>query len=288
MKIIIYTSFPCLVKCDGKQERISQNEHLVLEETDKKIFVEPLGKDSYGFEIDFDSPSHLYRIIKKEDKILIFLLDGLLAENVTCHNFNYNGVKSSVEIGKRKFIFANSNSKKIIRLLSNVQNIKVGAFLFIDYVSFEDNGEDVLIAYNPKKNSAKVFRADKIELEKYGFTVHKTYFNYKQIEEHYYVDSAGLKVKNKSFVTAESMPSPIEALPYKFMIAVKCGDYAACMNMISHSLAQKLSTETLKDYFGEISYFYMISPYSCFAISNNQNKIFDFSIANDKIIDIFD
>ena len=41
-----------------------------------------------------------------------------------------------------------------------------------------------------------------------------------------------------------------------------------------------------KAYFGDISYFYMISPFSAYAISNNKNMIFEFQVQDNKIIEI--
>ncbi len=288
MKKIIYTSFPCLIESDEKQEHLSQNEHLIIEDEPVSIKVFPENKDISPFEIDIENPSPLYRIIKKEDKLLIFLIDGIFAENVICHNFNYDGIKSSIEISKRKVVFCGKKDKKIINMPYQAKNVKVGAFLFINYVKYDEDNGQTLIAYNPKKNTAKVFTGEQIELDKDGFTVHKTCFNYKKIEENYYVDKDGLKVRKKDFVTIESSASPIETIPYKFMTAIKLGDFNNSIKMLSTSLSQKLDENVLKKYFGEVSYFYMLDPNTCFAISNNRNVIYEFSLLNDKISDIND
>ena len=124
MEIIIYTSYPCHIKYGNQSEHINQNEHLLLEKSDNEIIVQPL--KSKPFIIDLKNPTPLYRIIEKDDKILVFLLDGLLAENVVCHNFNYDGNKSSIEISTKNITFIGNTGKKIIHLISPISDVKAG------------------------------------------------------------------------------------------------------------------------------------------------------------------
>lgn len=263
---------------------LSQNEHLLFENED--IFtVYPTGSDN-SFEVDITKSSPFYRSIVKDNKNLVFLLNGLFAENITCHEFNYNGIISHVEISKKEILFCGEKDKKLIKLTRPVEKVKTGNFLFIDYVLIEEKANSCLIAYNPKNNTARTFYADKIEIVDNGFHLQKKLFNYEKIDENYIVDKEGLKLKDKKFFLSENTNRSIETIVYKFMSAVKCGDYNTCLSLCTGSLIQNIDALSLKKYFGQISYFYMLDPYSCFALSNDKNTIYEFSLSGNKISDI--
>ncbi len=285
MKLIIYTAYPCLVKLENKFQNINQNEHIEIEYQGQDIIIKPDKNHGQSFLIDIENESPVYRVIKKENKILVFLLDGLMAENIQCYEFDNNPIKSSVEVGTKQLVFFGAGHKKVIHLNLPIKDIKVGSFSFINYLCFDDGNQKTLIAYNPKKNAAKTFSANEIEIGNDGFSITKHDFNYEKIKLEYYVDNEGLKLKNKDF-NALNLASPSQTIPYKFMTAIKFGDYQTALSFLSAPLAQKLSQAAIKEYFGEISYFYMLDSSSCFAISNGNNIIYDFSLSSDKISDI--
>lgn len=289
MKTIIYTSFPCLVSCDDKEEQLNENEHLILDNTPQKLWIYPTGRGRYAFEVNIKNTNNpFYRIVERENKLLIFLLSGLYAENVNCFKYNYNGKNSEIEVSSNKIIFKGLNNKKILHLKGNIENIKCGNFMFINYCSFSyPDGQKELIAYNTKNGNAKIFEGEDVVIDNDGFSVTSSLYGYEKITESYYVDKEGLKVKSKNFISSQAI-SPSQTLPYKFMNAIKCGDYDGANNMLSTDLSSSLSEETLKDYFGRISYFYMLSPDSCFAISDDKNVVYEFTIKNNKISEISD
>ena len=287
MKTTIYTSFSCIIKLDGKEEKLSPNQHIQLEEEFENIVVYPLKKNCYSFVIDFEKASPLYRVIKKEDKTLIFLLDGLLVENVVCKDFNFEGIKSRVEVSQSQIEFVGNQEKKVIYLTRPIRDVKIGAFLFIDYVYFCEDDQQTLIAYNPKTNAAKIFSGNQISIEKEGFCVQKSNFEYKNIKEEYYVDKSGLKEKNRLFdILGE--PTSSQLLPYKFISAIKYEDFSGAIDFLSDKLKKHLTSQNLKEYFGHVSYFFMLDPNTCFAISDNKNVLYDFLCDEDKIIEISD
>ncbi len=285
MKLNIYTSYPCQVKLDGRFQAINQNEHIEVEYSGQDIIIRPQKNSGMPFVIDLENENPLYRIVKKDDKILVFLLDGFLAENILCHSFEYNSTKSSIEVGTKQIVFCGNVGKKVIHLTSPIEDVKVGAFLFIDYISFSDKAQRHLIAYNPKKNTAKTFSAEEIEIGEEGFSLIKRDFSYEKVKLEYFVDKDGLKLKSKDFDVL-ALSSPNETVPFKFMSSIKLGDYQTALTFLSKTLSQKLSQAALKEYFGEVSYFYMLDFSSCFAISNGSNVIYDFTLSENKITDI--
>ncbi len=286
MKTIIYTSFPCLVKYGENKEHISINEHLILEDVSMPIYVYPNGKEKFSFEIDSRS-SPFYRIIEKEGKRLIFLLDGYCAENTTVHNVKYDGETTVIEVGQKQIVFYGLSNKKTINLTRPVGNISVGNFYHINYVKFDDIDKKVIICYNTRNNSAKIFSSGDIVIEENGFSLFDENENYNSATHKYFIDRDGLKIKEENFARKNEI-LPNELVPYKFMCSIKCGDYIGASEMLSHHLKSQLDSKALKGFFGDVSYFCMINPCLCFAISDNKDIIYSFTMENDKIKEIQD
>lgn len=286
MKTIIYTSFPCLVKFGENKEHLSINEHLVLEDISMPIYVYPNGRDKFSFEIG-SSSSPFYRMIEKDGKRLIFLLDGFSAENTSIYTVKYEGESTKIEVGQNQIVFYGLSHKKSITPPRAISNISVGHFYHINYIKFDDVDKKNIICYNTRNNSAKMFSARDIVIEDNGFSLVDENENYSNSTHKYIVDRDGLKIKEENFARKNDF-TPNELIPYKFMCAIKCGDYLGAGDMLSHELKTQLDSKALKVFFGDVSYFYMIDPYTCFAISDNKNIIYTFLMENDKIKDIQD
>lgn len=288
MKTVIYTSFPCLIKVNEIEETLSQNENLIIDENCEKLLVYPLQKGKISFEINLSiHENNFYRIIERGGKRLVFLIDGLYAENAEICEFKYQNIKSKVEVYPQKVVFSNSDCKKIIHLSEKYLSYKCGNIKFIDYCILEnlDNG-NTLIAYNAQKNTARVFNADEIKLDDEGFVLNSSAFGYTSISQHLYIDDEGLKIRKKDFISASSQLVPEETIPYQFLNSIKYGDYEKGLNMLAPQLNDRLNCESLKSYFGDISYFYMLNPNTAYAISNNQNVIYEFQVKDQKICEI--
>ncbi len=286
MKTIIYTSFPCIVKYGENKEHISINEHLVLDDVSMPIYIFPSGREKFSFEIDSQT-SPFYRIIEKEDRRLIFLLDGYSAENTRVHNVKYDGESTSVEVGQKQIIFCGLDGKKTINLTRPISNVSVGNFYHINYVKFDDLDKKVIICYNTRNNSAKIFSSDNLVMEENGFSLFNENENYNSSTHKYIIDRDGLKIKEENFAR-KSEVMPAELIPYKFMCFIKCGDYYGARDLLSYDMKTQLDSKALKGFFGDVSYFCMIDPCSCFALSDNKDIIYTFSMEDDKIKEIQD
>jgi len=291
MKTIIYTPYDCLITYKEKSVHLAVNEHLIFENVDDVLEVYPTGKTKkYSFSINLSSQesSCFYSIVKKEGKTLIFLIDGLILENVDIHSFSYKGKSSSVEISKDKITFVSPLHKKIITLSSTAKILDCGNFKFINYVHFQNNkNKEFLIAYNTLTNKTKLLQGDKFEITQNGFSISNTTNSfYKNIEEKFLVDEDGLKAKEKVFSLKENYDKEINI--FRFMNDISIKNYQEAFSFLSPRLQSELSVQHLKNYFGDISYFYCIDPKTCFAISNGKNIIYDFEIENNLIKEIND
>ena len=288
MKTILYTPYDCLLKINDKDWFLNKNESFVFEDA-RKISVFPTQKSGrYSFNVDLSSISNTiyYSAVQKENEVLIFLLDGIISENVDIFSFANSGAKSSVEIGKENIIFKTQKHTKNITLPRNIKDIKCGNIFDIDYACFSDNLSKYIILYNTKTNKTKLFQGDEIELKEYGFVVtNQSNKFYKKIVEEYVVDKDGLKSKSKVFSKNENNHSSIA---FKFMSAIKVKDWEGAHSLLCDNLKSSLSADALKIYFKDIGYIFSIDNQTIFALSNGENVIYNFSIENDKIAEIND
>ena len=286
--IIVYTPYACLLKCAGQELELDENEHAIIEDNVDKIDVYPVGKTKkYSFSIDLhEKTSKFYSIIDKADKILIFLLDGLLSENVDIYHIKYNNKKCDIELSHDSLTFISDSHKKQIFFSETPHPFKCGNFSHICYTLLTFKDSQMLIAYNVKNNNAKQFSGESITLANNGFTVQSSKNStYENATQEYYVDQEGLKSKTKTFVLSNL---PEELVSYQFMQSVKDGDKEHIEDFLSDNLKKQVSAENIQQYFGKISYFYMIDNKTCFALSNGENILYEFIIKNGKIDEIID
>ncbi len=290
MPLIIYSPYKCIVKNGQNSCELDQNAHLIIDNA-QIVSIYPVGKSKrYAFNVDINEKnSKFYRIIEKDDKYLIFLLDGILSENVELYSFNYQNISSLVEISNSCLTFSTDKFKNIISLPTPIKDYKCGQYLHIIYFLYSKNDTQTMIAYNVKNNKAKVFKGDEIQLLDNGFKI--TSYDkgiYREINEDFIIDKDGVKNSSKTFTLAQNALQLNKLLVFNFISAIKNEDYSSAHQLLSMSLQEKINQEALKKYFGQISYFYLIDDKTVFAISNGENIIYNFSIDDKSILDITD
>lgn len=289
MKTIIYTSFECLIKTEDFEETLEQNQHLSFDAQPHSLVVYPIGKTSRpSFEINFENfTSQFYRIVQKEDKLLVFLLDGIYVKNYKLYTLSCEGEKCEIEIGTSEASFACGKNKKILNLPIQIISTECGHFRHIAYIKAISNEGEHLLAYNTKNSNTKMFKGESIEISQEGFSVEKSASGYDKIKEEYVVTKEGLKIKERLFSPLNHNPSN-EMICYHFMNRILNGDFDNALALLSPSLQSSLSANSLREFFGKVSYIFPLSAESCFAISNSKNKIYKFSLSNNKITEISD
>ena len=269
MKTLVYTSFDCLLKLKNKDIVLDKNEYANLEDI-SSFFVYPTGKQGLiPFEVNLEKETAFYRIVKKDDRTLIFLINGIFAENIEKHSFSYNGKTCDVEISPSKICFSTKKRKKILSIPCDSKNFSCDIIFHIVYIKFSTDDEECIILFNIHSSSSKIFYGKKIQLEKDGFLIENNYS-----KQSFLIDKDGLKIKESKSFGGASHSSQMVAT--SFLQAIKDYDYSTAFAMLSPSLSSSQSEQNLKDFFGEISYIYSLDPYTIFAISNGKNSIFTF------------
>ena len=290
-KIKIYSPYSCLIKQGSSQIDIEPSEYVYLESDLLPIKVYPLKVSSkiYAFEIDsLSSDGRFFRVAEHNGDILIFLLDGLLTENVNIYNFSYLDYNSGLEVSPSHLVFACDSHKKIVYLQNKIEKIEIGNFKFIDYVKFSCGESQTLVCYNVKTNRAKTFVGKEIAITENGFRVESEEDGfYNNITRSYYIDNDGLKSQNQTYVLSDQK-LPDKLISLNFIIHIKNQNFDDALKLLSPNLRKTINSESLKQYFGKLEYVYMIDSESAFAIKDGNNIIYTFKIKDGKIEEIYD
>lgn len=289
MKIIIYTSFDCLLKTDSWQETLEENQNLTLDSKPNRLAVYPIGKTARpSFEIDFDkNQSPFYRIVEKDEKLLVFLLDGIFAQNIKVYSLSCNEKNCQIEISKNAVTFVCSGNKKVLSLPEAITDSTAKSIHHIAFAKVKTAEQEYVFAYNTKNYHSKIIKGEDIELTSDGFVVTSSAHGYQFAKEEYVITREGLKIKDRTF-SALSLPNFEKTLSFRFLNAVKLGDYNSALSMLAPSLTESVTQSSLHEYFGNLSYIFPLDENTCFAISNNQNIIYSFIVSNNKITEISD
>ena len=287
MKTTLYTSYDCIIEFENEKLSLSKNEHISFDNCPSQIIVFPKNKSpKFSFSVDNASPSQFCRTIEKDDKLLIFLIDGFLQEGVDIFSFMQNEEKNYVKFSKTKVVFSSTSHEKEIYFPSPATLISQGNFKHIAYVCFHCNNEEHLVMYNTVNHKTKMFHGDHFNFTENGFILTKeNNAFYKKIEKDFIVDNDGLKCKSKTFVKKDVSN---ELLLVNFFNSLKLQDYQSSYDMLSLSLKDKISATDLQKYFGDISYFFPLDQSTCFVVSNGDNIMYELTIENNKIVEISD
>ena len=290
-KIKIYSPYSCLIKQGSSQIEIEPSEYVYLESDLLPIKVYPLKVSSkiYAFEIDsLSSDGRFFRVAEHNGDILIFLLDGLLTENVNIYNFSYLDYNSALEIYPNHLVFVTDSHKKIVYLQNKIEKIEIGNFKFIDYVKFSCGESQTLVCYNVKTNKAKTFVGKEIAITENGFRVESEEDGfYNNMTRSYYIDDDGLKSQNQTYVLSDQK-LPDKLISLNFIIHIKNQNFDDALKLLSPNLRKTINSKSLKQYFGKLEYVYMIDSESAFAIKDGNNIIYTFKIKDGKIEEIYD
>jgi hypothetical protein len=124
------------LKFEDQNITLEENQHLCLESKPFFIDVYTIGKGLRpSFKIDFEKPlSVYYRIVEKEDKILVFLLDGIFVQNFKVFSLSCDNVNCKIEIGKNQVSFICKDNKKVLSIPEIITKSNCGNFYHIAYV----------------------------------------------------------------------------------------------------------------------------------------------------------
>lgn len=287
MELTIYTSFDCLIKGEGVEEFLSENENLYFHSPPPNLVVYPAKRFRRpSFQIDLKKiDSRFYKIIEKDNRLLVFLIDGIFALNYLVEKITCEGKLCQVEVGKNDVSFLCENNKKVLNIASEILSSSCGQFFHIAYAKLVSADCEYLIAYNTRTSQAKIIKGQSIDINDEGFTVKYSSFGYKEVCETFLATKDGLKIKERTFSAHSATFSP-RILCWRFMDAIKKADFSSAYSMLSPALKEKISVSSIKEFFGNVSFFSPINETSFFALSHGKSQIYSFSLTDNLIDEI--
>lgn len=276
----LYSSYDCLLKFNDKQEFLDNNTNLSFDNP-CKISVYPVGKnDLYSFVLDLGNlkDDKFYKIQKYENNVYIFLVDNIISKTQNIYNFNIKKTLCQVFVSTTSIIFQTEKVRKKIYL----------PFTYKDYIcqqqknlitcQFNEGSNSLLTIFNPITNQTKSYYGH-IENKSNSFILKNNIFD---IE--YIFTEDGLKIN--SFIENSELRHNSLALPYNFMVAILEKNFEYAYSLLDEKLQDKISKNQLKDFLPELKYFKFIEKNKCFAICEAQKIFVNFSVAENKILDI--
>ncbi|MBQ8792943.1 MAG: hypothetical protein IJZ62_05025 [Clostridia bacterium] len=283
MKTIIYTTFDCLVKTPSWEKFVKEGENISLESLPENVYVYPTGKAKLiPFPLIPSQPAPFYKIIEKDDRRLIFLIDGLYVKSIDKHSFSYNGKTSEVEISRKEIRFSTKHTKKVITLPSECGDFKCGNAFHINYVIFSCKRGQLLILFNTLNTRIKTFEGQSIEQKEGDFII----TSHNEGKTILYIDKDGLKMREKP-KACKIFSNPL-FIAKNFMEEIKNGEFDSALGHLSPQLQESQTASSLQEYFGEVSLIFPLDLYTIFALSSGKEKLYTFEIQNGKIVEISD
>ena len=273
MKTTIHTPYDCLIKTDKQELFLLRNESFSFQQTEK-FYVYP-SQNKLAFVID-DRFSTFYYIIEKEDVKHIFLLDGLIMQDVEIHTPSFSG--GSIEKHADKIVFICKQRKKIIPFLNHYKEVSIGSNFHIGYALFSSKQNNSIVFFNFKNGNSKIFEGERIECDSPHFEI----FN-KGKKCTLLITKEGLKQQDKKPVVILENP----LFPYlSFLQALKEKNYSFCHSLLAETLQQNQTEDDIKAFFGTVNFFQPISYNQAFVFSEGKGEIYSFNYHNGKICDI--
>lgn len=272
MKIYkVKTPYECLIKCNGEETLLEPNETLELS---GRALVYPIDSDVLPFSLDTENLASSQFYDSLEELGIVFLKNSAVCENYTITKLDINGDKCIFEIGENKIIISYKAFKKIVHLQNNFNTFKLGNKHNIAYIHLKGK-TDALYALNIKTGKLKQFSGETIEISNEGFIIKN------ESDCEYKITTEGLTKQT----SPKLQPLTNEATPYCFLDALQHGEYGSAYELCSPTLQQQINKEALKDFFGQISNFYTLTPYK-YAVKSDSIRVYTFDVNNKQIVEI--
>lgn len=282
-KFKLKTKYECLVKNKEDEILLSPYETLEFGEEDK-LFIYPLNKprDFLPFTVNGKNLKNCpyYKFISFEDDTLVCLSNQTNCENYSISKIRIQGQELEFQVGESKLIVTYKDWRKIITLDEEFNKYVTGHKNDIAYVKFSTLDNDTLYAFNIKTGKARQFKGREIVINNDGFEVKNH-----DIMKKYTIGTQGLKSQHEDSLEKDYTLKP-EKAGCLFLEHIKSQNYQNALNLCSQSLQEKISKDTLKDFFSGVLDYYYISPTTYALQTNKSLKICKFTLYGSQIDDI--
>lgn len=282
MKLLVKTTYPCLIKTDKDACELEENDTLEVED-EQFLFVYPQN-GSIPFYIDTknQNENQFVSIIKHKDQT-IFLLEKTSSLTIqTKQQLNFSGKNCDVSISNNEICFETPSQKLTYKCLHNCKNHKVFKHLNYACVQFDTD----FYAYNTNKSKLLHFSGDELIFEGGILSITKKFNDSIDREKSCKFKLEDDLVKNEEIFSHDTSNNFGELVPYRVMESILAKDYVFAMDSLNDNLKNQLDAESLKQFFGNINRFFPLSTTEFICISNSGKNYVSFVVDKNKIADI--
>lgn len=284
MKILLKTSFSCLVRTQNDFAELNENDILEIED-EGIIFVYPEDNAKIPFYVNLNCPKESDRLsfIKENGKTVLLLEDLSVLKVSHKENLNFSGKNCQIIISDNNLCFETESKKISYACPHSCKNYKVFKLKNFACVQFEKD----LYAFSVSKNKLSHFGGDIIEIDKESLRLQKKFHDSISREKTaVYKFGDEISLEKETFMYNKDDKFSEELLPYKILESVKSKDYAFVFDSLSEKLKQQIDINQIKEFFGNISSFLPVSTTEFITLSNQQKNFVKFVIKNGKADDI--
>ena len=281
MKVIVKTTYPCIIKTQNDFVELDQNDTLLCEDEDF-LYIYPLNSFQIPFCINLckKEDSRFFSFVKIENENVVLLEPQqkvVLTQKETLH---INGKTLKIFLKQNKITFESEH--KIVSCFAqhqtkNYKLISVGAF---GCVMFEND----FYAFSMTKEKLFHFDGEELKFEKNTLFVTKKFHDFSNREKAYEISlTDGINVQNEQFLQSDF---PKNLICFNFLQAIKCKNFASAINFLNEKLKNKIKRQNLETFFGKIQNILPFSETEYILITNNDKNYAKFELENEKICDI--
>ncbi len=281
-KFILKTKYDCLIKNKDEEILFSPCETLTFDENDE-LLVYPLGKprDFLPFIVSGKTLANCpyYNFASFEGDTLVCLSNYKNCENYSISKLKMQGQEIEFQVSENKLVVTSKDWRKIITLDQEFEKFSTGYKNDIAYIKLSSIDSDTLYAFNIKSAGVRQFKGREIIVKNDGFDIKNNGV------ESFTIDAQGLKAQNEEEPENDFSLKP-EKVGFLFLQEIKNKKYQNAYAFCSQSLKEKITKDTLKNFFVDMLDFYYISP-TTYALQTNKNlKICKFTLYGSQIDDI--
>ncbi len=283
MKIILKTTYPCLVKCNNETFELDENDKIEIE-NEEFVFIYPAvySKRAIPFYINLKSLKKTARYsVFEMDEFTLILLE---ASEITVENREtlvINGEKCEVFVANNELRFECKNhavSCTVKEPLSDYKVFKIGSYALLE------TAKD-LFAFNTQNITLSHFGADEKKFERDTLHLLKRLNdceNRVKSAKYRFKDDQ-IKVESLAF-EYENLCKIEELAPYRFLEAIKAKDFRFAQNLLAEKM--NANEDALANFFGNVVKFLPLSTTEFIVIGENEKNFARFEVSGGQIVDI--
>jgi len=283
MKIILKTSYPCLIKSQTQNCELNENDNLMIE-NESELIVYPLNNHQIPFIINLKilKENEFYSVFSHNEKTIILLEETPKLCVTHKEKLVIDGKNCFVNVSKKNFSFETETQKIEYRCPSSYKNFNVFKIKHFACIQFDD---EHLFIYSLNNNKLSYVNGE-ISLKDENLSVIKNFNDSENRERKtLYKFEEDVTVEKEEFIRNSNIAIK-ELSPYKLLESIKAKDYEFALDCLSESLKAKINKEQIKDFFGSIQTFLPLSTTEFITIAGNKKNYVKFNLSENKIDDI--